>query len=63
MPQLHAALVEASKLNSECADANIEENDFTIISYEDLEYEVELLEASLRKKLAFIDNRMLSRSE
>jgi hypothetical protein len=38
-------------------DANIEENDFTVISYEDLEYEIELLEASLRKKLSFIDNR------
>jgi hypothetical protein len=59
MPQLRKTLTEVSKLNSECADANIEENDFTVISYEDLEYEVELLEASLRKKLSFIENRKL----
>jgi hypothetical protein len=42
-------------------DANIEENDFTVISYEDLEYEIELLEGSLRKKLSFIDNRGFER--
>jgi hypothetical protein len=61
MPDLQSALGHVSILSQECLDANIEENDFTVISYEDLEYEIELLAGSLRKKLSFIDNRGFER--
>ena len=43
---------------AECAAANVEENDYTIFTTQDLEFELELLRQSVQKKIAFIDNQV-----
>ncbi|WWC68409.1 uncharacterized protein I206_102336 [Kwoniella pini CBS 10737] len=47
-------------LNNSCLEAKVEENDYTVLTYDDLEYELELAESGVKKKLAFVDNQMVS---
>jgi len=46
------------KLDLRCQEAHIEENDYTIYSYDDLEYAFNLAKASVDKKLDFIQNQV-----
>ncbi|KAF2457189.1 alpha-actinin-2 [Lineolata rhizophorae] len=50
-----------SKIDQQCTEANIEENDFTTYTYDELEYELGLVKSSVSKKLAFLDNQMVAR--
>ncbi|KAJ3353955.1 hypothetical protein HDU91_005831 [Kappamyces sp. JEL0680] len=52
-----------SQLDKECVVANIEDNEFTIFSVEDLSFELGLLTEGLSKKSAFIENQMVARSK
>jgi len=49
-------------LDEQCAEANIEENDFTTYTYDELEYELGLLRSSVAKKLAFLENQIVARN-
>ncbi|EIW72853.1 hypothetical protein TREMEDRAFT_42026 [Tremella mesenterica DSM 1558] len=61
LPSLQATLSsDILTINQACLEAKVEENDHTVYSFEDLLYELELAEASIRKKLAFVDNQMVS---
>ncbi len=51
-----------SKLDAQCSEANVEENDFTTYTYDELEYELGLVKSSVSKKLAFLDNQMVARN-
>ncbi|EON66637.1 hypothetical protein W97_05883 [Coniosporium apollinis CBS 100218] len=51
-----------SDLDQQCAEANIEENDFTTYTYDELEYELGLVKSSVSKKLAFLENQMVARN-
>lgn len=56
-------LCELRDLDRQCVDANIgDENNYTVYSYDELEYEHGLLKASLVTKLAFLENQMVARS-
>lgn len=50
-------------VNQRCIEAKVDENDYTAFTYEDLEFELEIAEEGLRKKIAFVENqvRLLSR--
>lgn len=48
-------------LENECLEANIEENDYTIFSFDDLQFEFELVEQNLKNKFAFLQNQIVSR--
>ena len=48
-------------IDEQCSEANIEENDFTTYTYEELEYELGLVKSSVSKKLAFLENQMVVR--
>ncbi|QIW98352.1 hypothetical protein AMS68_003870 [Peltaster fructicola] len=50
------------KLDQQCQEANIEENDYTTYTYEELVYELSLVKSSVQKKLAFLDNQMVARN-
>lgn len=50
------------KLDDECINANVEENDYTVYSYEELAYELALIQKSVVKKLSFIENQIIARS-
>lgn len=49
-------------VDAQCEEANIEENDFTTYTYDELSYELSLVKTSVQKKLAFLDNQMVARS-
>ncbi len=48
-------VVEAAE--AECVAAKVEENDYTVFSCQDLEFELELVVQSIAKKISFIDNQ------
>jgi len=58
---LNNDLLLLEKLEKECISANIEENDYTIYSFDDLAYEFDLAMDSVAKKLAFIENQIVAR--
>ncbi|KAH7162482.1 calponin homology domain-containing protein [Dactylonectria estremocensis] len=49
-------------LDEKCQEANIEENDFTTYTYDELSYELSLVKTSVQKKLAFLENQMVARN-
>ena len=59
---LDTFILEIGKLDTQCEEANIEENDFTTYTYDELEYELDLVKSAISKKLAFLENQMVARS-
>ena len=55
---LELELHRIKKLSQDCEEANIEENDHTVHSYDDLEYEYGLAKESVTKKLGFLENQV-----
>lgn len=51
-----------AELDAKCEEANIEENDFTTYTYDELCYELSLVKNSVSKKLAFLDNQFVARN-
>ena len=62
LPPLDAFLDTLSVLDQQCAEANIEENDFTTYTYDELAYELGLVKSSVAKKLSFLENQMVARN-
>lgn len=62
LPPLDAFLDTIADLDEQCVEANIEENDFTTFTFEELSYELGLVKASVSKKLAFLENQMVARN-
>ncbi|EIM86004.1 uncharacterized protein STEHIDRAFT_98331 [Stereum hirsutum FP-91666 SS1] len=62
IPSLSAALAEVEGAEAECAAANVEENDYTVFTCQDLVFELELVVQGIAKKIAFIDNQIVSRN-
>ncbi|KAJ2849218.1 alpha-actinin [Coemansia brasiliensis] len=59
---LGAALKRLSDLESLCAEANIDEHDYTVFSVSDLEYDTEMTMKALEKKALFIENQSAVRN-
>ncbi|KAI0789597.1 actinin-like protein [Abortiporus biennis] len=62
IPDLASSLSVLAEIDQECRDANVDENDYTIFTYQDLEFELELVQQSITKKIKFIDNQIVSRN-
>ncbi|RDB17949.1 Alpha-actinin-like protein 1 [Hypsizygus marmoreus] len=62
IPGLSEVLATVAGAEAECAAANVEENDYTVFTCQDLEFELELVNQSIAKKIAFIDNQIVSRN-
>ncbi|KAK4033187.1 calponin homology domain-containing protein [Parachaetomium inaequale] len=62
VPPLDAFLKTIAAVDAKCQEANIEENDFTTYTYDELCYELSLVKTSVSKKLAFLENQMVARS-
>jgi Ca2+-binding EF-hand superfamily protein len=62
LPPLDQYLNIIQKLDQQCREANIEENDFTTYTYDELAYELSLVKSSVQKKMAFLDNQMVARN-
>ncbi|PGH13531.1 hypothetical protein AJ80_06281 [Polytolypa hystricis UAMH7299] len=62
LPPLDAFLETIADLEEQCLQANIEENDFTTYTLEELSYELGLVKSSVAKKSAFLENQMVARN-
>lgn len=62
LPPLDAFLDNISAIDEQCAEANIEENDYTTFTLDELSYELSLVKSSISKKLAFLDNQLVARN-
>lgn len=62
LPPLDAYLDTIAAVDAQCEEANIEENDFTTYTYDELSYELGLAKASVSKKLVFLENQIVARS-
>ncbi|KGQ00724.1 hypothetical protein PAAG_12617 [Paracoccidioides lutzii Pb01] len=62
LPPLDAFLETIAELEERCIEANIEENDFTTYTYDELAYELGLVKSSVSKKLAFLENQTVARN-
>lgn len=62
LPPLDAFLANLAALDKQCEEANIEENDFTTYTYDELCYELGLVKSSVAKKLSFLENQMVARN-
>ena len=60
IPALSATLSTVAQAETECNAANVEENDYTVFTCQDLEFELELVVHSIAKKITFIDNQVRS---
>jgi hypothetical protein len=60
MPARSATLSTVAhwQAEAECTAANVEENDYTVFSCQDLELELELVVHVIAKKITFIDNQV-----
>ena len=61
LPPLDAFLQNIAAIDDQCTEANIEENDFTTYTYDELAYELSLVKSSVAKKLAFLENQLVAR--
>ena len=59
---LEAYLSTIASMDEQCNEANIEENDYTTYSYEELAYEFGLVSSSVAKKLSFLENQTVARN-
>lgn len=62
IPVLEQYLEGIAVLDEKCQEANIDENDFTTYTYDELVYELSLVKQSTAKKLTFLENQMVARS-
>lgn len=62
IPTLSETLEVVKLAEADCFAANVEENDHTVFTCQDLEFELELVIHSVAKKIAFIDNQIVSRN-
>lgn len=62
LPPLDAFLETIAEMEERCIEANIEENDFTTYTYDELAYELGLVKSSVSKKLAFLENQTVARN-
>lgn len=62
LPPLESFLSTLSSLDQQCSEANIEENDFTTYSFDELSYELSLVKSSVAKKLSFLENQLVARN-
>ncbi|KAF5309603.1 hypothetical protein D9611_013983 [Ephemerocybe angulata] len=62
IPMLSEDLALVSEAEAECMAANVEENDYTVFTWQDLEFELGLLIQNIAKKISFVDNQIVSRN-
>ncbi|KAI9805097.1 MAG: hypothetical protein M1825_000931 [Sarcosagium campestre] len=62
LPPLDEYLESIAALDRQCEEANVEENDFTTYTYDELAYEFGLVKGSVSKKLSFLENQMVARN-
>jgi hypothetical protein len=63
MPAVVSAFNLVVDAEGECLAANIDENDHTMFTCPDLQFELQLLEQAIAKKISFLENQVRSHCE
>lgn len=58
MPVIAESLQVVAAAEDDCRAANVDENDYTVFTVEDLRFELELVTQSILKKITFIENQV-----
>jgi hypothetical protein len=58
IPALEARLAEVAAAEERVVAANVDENDYTVFTFEDLKFELDLVVQSITKKSKFIENQV-----
>ena len=58
MLPVEALLQRLKQAEEACAEAFVDENDYTVLSWDDLSWECELLKLSLSRRVAVIENQV-----
>lgn len=58
LPPLANDLDKLGSLDKLCREANVEENDHTVYSFEDLEFDLSQVRSALNKKISFLENQV-----
>ena len=61
LPPLSEYLESLASLSGKCDEANIEENDYTTYTYDELAYELDLVRSSVVSKMGFLENQIVAR--
>ena len=61
LPPLSEYLSTLATLSEKCEEANIEENDFTTYTYDEMCYELDLVRNAIVGKMGFLENQMVAR--
>jgi hypothetical protein len=56
--RLGSDLDKIAKAEQDCNDANVDENDYTVFTFQDLQFEFDLVRQALAKKHLFIENQV-----
>jgi len=56
--RLESDLDEIAKAEQDCNNANVDENDYTVFTFQDLQFEFDLVRQALAKKNLFIENQV-----
>lgn len=59
---LKSLLNQIASVDKQCQEANIDDNDYTVCTMDDLSFELDLVQQAVAKKLAFIENQIVSRN-
>lgn len=52
------SLTEVRQAEQDCIDANVEENDHTVYTADDLEFETDEVRKAAARKIAFVENQV-----
>ncbi|WAQ88391.1 hypothetical protein PtA15_9A518 [Puccinia triticina] len=58
--EFSASLARVKQAEQDCLEANVEENDHTVYTADDLEFETEEVRKSAARKIAFVENQIIS---
>ena len=58
IPALQGSLAKVAAAEAACTAANVDENDYTVLTHQDLEFEMDLVVQSITKKIKFIENQV-----
>lgn len=58
--EFSVSLARVKQAEQDCLEANVEENDYTIYTADDLEFETEEVRKSAARKIAFVENQIVS---
>lgn len=58
MAQFTELFATVERAEEDCLSANVDENDYTVFTSQDLAFELELVNQSIAKKISFIHNQV-----